>query len=158
MPNRSHRASNLEPAITRLQLELKSRRRLAEACAVAGYRSAAEVAAADDSSFHASVRLSAAEREEVLALARAPGSHAPLPGQRPVLASERRPSGKLLAAVKPVTERLVRMAGTSQPPPGPRAAGAKVEPPRFAPEERRRRKQEDDALEAELDDRLADTR
>jgi hypothetical protein len=158
MANRSDRASNLEPTITRLQLELRSRRRLAEACVNAGYRSAGEVAAADDAEFHGSVRLSAAEREEVLALARTPGSHAPAPGKRPVLVSERRPSGKWRAAAKPVKERLVRMAGTREPTPAPRAAGPKVEPPRSTPEERRRRKQEADALEAELDDRLADTR
>jgi hypothetical protein len=154
----SARPANLEPSITRLQLELKARRRLAEACILAGYRSAAEVAAADDAEFHASVRLSAAERAEVLALARAPGSHAPSPGERPVLVSERRPSGKLLAAAKPVKERLVRMAGVPEAPPRPRPSTPKVEPPRAGPEERRRRKQEADALEAELDERLRDAR
>jgi hypothetical protein len=153
----AHKPPNREPAITRLQLELKARRRLAEACVDAGYRSAAEVAAADDAEFHAAVRLAPAEREEVLALARAPGSHRPTPGERPVLASERASPGKLLAAAKPVRDRLVRMAGQSEPAPPRSRPGPKGEPPRAAPEERRRRKQEADVLEAELDDRLRET-
>jgi hypothetical protein len=145
--------ASLEPLITKLQLELGIGRRAAEALAGAGYRSAAEVAAADDAEFHAAVSLPAADRAAVLEKARAPGSKAAHAGPRPVLASERRPAGKVLAAARPVGERIVRLVGEPEAAPPPRLA-AKAEPPRGEAPERRRRRQEADEVEAELDERL----
>lgn len=147
---------SIEPAITRLQLELNIRRRAAEACIRAGFRSGAEVAAADDRDFHARVRLSEEERADVLARARAPGSIAVEAGPRPVLASERLPTQKVLAVAKPVADRIVRMAGEAERAPAPRGA-AKADPPQGEAEGRRKRRKEADDLEAELDRQLRDS-
>src|SRR5262245_29569814 len=117
MSQGSGKAGSLEPAITRLQLELNVRRKAAEACLRAGYRTAVEVAAADDREFHERVALDAREREEVLAHARAPGSRPLTAGERPVLTRERRPADKVLAIAKPVANRIVKLAGEVEPAP-----------------------------------------
>jgi len=155
MADASDKVGSLEPVILRLQLELEVRRRTAEACVKAGYRSAAEVAAADDGEFHARVALSEIERAEVLSKARAPGSKRLEAGDRPVLASERKPGGKVLAAAKPMADRIVRLAGEAEPAPPARVV-PKADPPRGEADARRRRKQEADAVEAELDRHLRD--
>jgi hypothetical protein len=147
------RPSSIEPAITRLQLELGLRRRAAEACLKAGYRSAAEIAACDDAEFHARVALDPEGRADVLARARAPGTARLTPGERPVLTSERNPAPKVLALAKPVTSRLARLAGDPAPVP-PKRAAPKADPPQGEAEARRKRRKEADEIEAELDDRL----
>ncbi len=155
MARRPLPSGSLEPTITRLQLELKVPRRAAEACVKAGYRSAAEVAAADDAEFDVSVALPAAERAGVLAAARAPGSKVPAAGAPPALVRNLRPAERMAQVAKPVRDTVVRLAGEAEPARA-RSAGAKAEPPRPDVGLKRRRRAEADAIEAELDESLRD--
>lgn len=129
----------LEPAILRLQLELKIDRSMAEPVVQSGYVTSAHIAAADDEEFHARVPLPAPKRAQILALARTPGSKAPAAGSAPVSARDISIGPALLRGVAPVKRTVVRMLGETDrvAPAGP---GAPKRPPPSGERGRAKRK------------------
>ena len=154
MAKRTHPRGPSEPLILRLQLELKTTRRAAEACARAGFRSAAEVAAAEDSDFHNAVRLAPKDRAALLSRAREPGSKAPEAGAPPVLTRDRRPTEAIVKMARPVGLKVKGLAGEpiprGEPPRGPKPA-----PPEGKGEKRRLSRTAALEIEAELDETLS---
>jgi hypothetical protein len=154
---RSVAPEHREVAIIRLQLELKLDRKAAEAAVLAGYLSAAEIAAAADEEFHEAVRLPLKRRVELLGQARKPGSKAPEPGPAP--ASMREPPLRpvLVRAVAPVRKTVTKLLGEAPAPPSPRAPGPRPAPPHAdadAPRKRAHRRSAED-IEAAVDEELA---
>jgi len=129
----------LEPAILRLQLELKIDRATAEPVVRAGYHTSGQIAAAIDDEFHAVVQLPPARREYILAVARTPGSKAPAAGRAPISARNKPIGPAIMRGVAPVRRTVVKLLGEAERPPPSAPAGAKRRPPR-ADSSRRRRK------------------
>ncbi|HEX9710592.1 MAG TPA: hypothetical protein VGB42_11590 [Candidatus Thermoplasmatota archaeon] len=139
-----------EAAAIRLRLEVGIAHEDALAVVRAGYLTAAEVAAADDDEFVRAVRLPRARAQSVLAAARAPGSHARGPGERPRLLREQPVGPAVARATGPVRRAVVKALGEPAPaaeePTGPKPA-----PPHAASDRARRRRLRDEAAEAERD-------
>jgi hypothetical protein len=132
-------AHQLEPAILRLQLELKIDRATAEPVVRAGYHTSGQVAAADDDEFHAVVQLPARPRAHILALARIPGSKAPEAGRAPVSARNKAIGPVILRGVAPVKRTVAKILGESERP-RPQGPAAPKRPPPRAERSRGKRK------------------
>lgn len=147
-------AASIEPAILRLQLELSLPRKPAEACVRAGFRSAAEIAAADDAEFHRRVPLDAAARARVLGAARTPASKRPAEGAPPRRARDMRPAEKIAKAARPARDMVSKLVGSPEPRRAPARSTKAMPLPEFDEGHRRRRTAANE-LEAELDAALS---
>lgn len=157
MPRAPAPPAEREPIILRIQLELGLDRATAEALILAGFRTAAEIAAAKDEEFAAFVDLPARRREAVLALARSPGSKAPKAGEAPVSALEKPIHPAIVRAVGPVRRTLEKVRDEVTMKDGEPARGPKPAPPHLAPdaEKKRARKTAGEEAEEEFDAMLS---
>lgn len=149
MARRAKDPRGLEPYILRLQLELPLTRRQAEACARAGFLSHSQIAAAEDEPFRRALDLPGAQADDVLAMARFPGSKAPRAGPTPHLTSQRRAVDVVAQAVRPMREKAAKLARRVE---GTATASVPRKPAETA--ERRTRRAQGEVLEAELDEAL----
>ncbi len=139
-----------EGAAIRLRLEVGISHAEAVELVHAGYLTAAEVAAADDEEFIRAVRLPRSRAVSVLATARAPGSQASGPGERPRRLHEQPVAPVVARATKPVRRAVVKVLG--EPAPQPTApTGPKPAPPHAGHDDERRRRLRDEAQAVERD-------
>jgi hypothetical protein len=146
-----------EPAILRLQLELKLDRKSAEACVLAGYLSAAAIATAHDDEFHEVVRLPPKRRAELLAMARRPGSRPLEAGPAPASLRDASLRPVIVRAVGPLRKTMTKALGEPPAQPPARPSGPRPAPPHMDPEEARKkaRRRGSEEAEAAVDEELA---
>ncbi len=139
-----------EAAAIRLRLQVGLDHADALAAVRAGFLTAAEIAAADDAEFLRTVRLPEGRARAVLAAARAPGSQAQGPGERPKLLREQPVAPVVTRATAPV-RRVVEKALGEPDPPHEAPTGPKPAPPHASSDHERRRRLRDDGELAERD-------